>query len=249
MYRRSLLTFLSLAFACPTGFADTFAVTLKAVDADRRPVARADVDLFWLVKDGAMTAAAQKPIVTDAAGKALLMVDRLLMVDLLKQKQAVLVLSADRTRGGIVGLSKDDNGKELTVTLAPTVRVKAKLECKELNFKPERAETRVTAEGFEMYFAEDRSKSPGFEFVLPAGKYLFHSWAQDGLIAERTATVTADRPVYDLGTLDMKASKIAKLKGKKAPDWVITDARGVKADVKLADYKGKWVYLEFWGYW
>jgi len=30
-----------------------------------------------------------------------------------------------------------DNGKELTVTLRLTVRVKAKLECKELNLKPD----------------------------------------------------------------------------------------------------------------
>jgi hypothetical protein len=192
-----------------------------------------------------MTAVAEKPIVTDAAGKALLTgPDRLF-----NDKPTVLVLSADRSQGGIVGVSKEDNGKELTVTLGPTVRVKAKLECKELNLKPEFAETRVTAHGFDMHFAEDRSKSPGFEFVLPAGKYLFHSWAPDGLIAERTVTLTPDRPEYDLGTLDMQASKIARLKGKKAPEWVITDARGVKADVKLADYKGKWVYLEFWGYW
>jgi hypothetical protein len=92
-------------------------------------------------------------------------------------------------------------------------------------------------------------ESAGFEFVLPAGKYLFHSSTLDGLVAERTVTLTADRPEHDLGTIDMKASKIARLKGKLAPEWVVTDARGVKADVKLADYKGKWVYLEFWGYW
>ena len=52
-----------------------------------------------------------------------------------------------------------------------------------------------------------------------------------------------------MGTLDLKASPIAKLKGKPAPGWEITAARGVKPQVKLADYKGKWVYLEFWGFW
>jgi hypothetical protein len=62
-------------------------------------------------------------------------------------------------------------------------------------------------------------------------------------------TLTADRPEHDLGTADMKATPIAKLKGKPFPEWEIADARGVKADVKLSDYKGKWVYIEFWGYW
>jgi hypothetical protein len=66
---------------------------------------------------------------------------------------------------------------------------------------------------------------------------------------KQTMTLAADRPEYDLGILDLKASPIAKLKGKMAPGWDITAARGVKPNVKLSDYKGKWVYLEFWGFW
>jgi hypothetical protein len=29
----------------------------------------------------------------------------------------------------------------------------------------------------------------------------------------------------------------------------VTDARGVKRDVQLSDFKGKWVLIEFWGFW
>jgi hypothetical protein len=79
MYSRLLFTFLSLAIGCSTAFADTFSVTLKAVDRDQKPVANAGVALFWNVKDGAMTpvpsAATGKSVITDAAGKALLVVD------------------------------------------------------------------------------------------------------------------------------------------------------------------------------
>ena len=35
--------------------------------------------------------------------------------------------------------------------------------------------------------------------------------------------------------------------GKEPPPLAITDARGVRKDVKLADYHGKWVLLDFWG--
>ena len=49
--------------------------------------------------------------------------------------------------------------------------------------------------------------------------------------------------------IDMKPTALARMKGKPAPDWIITDARGARRDVKLSDYRGKWVYLEFWGYW
>jgi hypothetical protein len=243
MLYRWLFTLLSLAVACSVGFGESFTVTVKATDADKKPVAKADVALFWNVKDGAMTPAAEKPVVTDADGKAVLRVEDW------NEKRAVLVLSADRKLGGIVGVSKDDDGKEAAVTLGPTTHVKGKLECKELNFKPEWVNTTITADGFRAFFTQDISKSAAFEFVLPAGKYTFHSYGTDVEDFKQTVTFTADQRECDLGVIDMKASPIAKLKGKTPPEWVIADARGVKKDVKLADCKGKWVYVEFWGFW
>lgn len=98
-------------------------------------------------------------------------------------------------------------------------------------------------------FTQDHGESAMFEFVLPAGKYTFGSYGTDIEQIKKTITLNADQPLQDLGTIDCKADAQAKLKGKPAPNWVISDARGVKADAKLSDYKGKWVYLEFWGYW
>src|SRR5271166_190177 len=111
MQQRSLFTLLLAVSTSPAVSADTFSVTLKVVDAQNKPVAMAGVDLFWNVKDGAMTASADKPVLTDAAGKAVLTVDNW------NRKRPVLVFSADRKRGGIVGASKADDGKNLTVQL------------------------------------------------------------------------------------------------------------------------------------
>jgi hypothetical protein len=236
-----------LAVGCPTSFTDTFSVTLKVVDTDKKPIAGADVDLVWRVNDGEMNGAAQKPIVTGADGRARITLEVPFAKSFLGQRRAALVLSSDRRRGGIVGVSLGDNGNELTVTLTPTVRVKAKLDCKDLNFKPEWVTTTVTVDAYRVHFAESRSRSLTFEFVLPAGKYTFRSHAPDVEVAEQTVALAADYPDYDLGTVALKASAIGKLKGKPAPAWAITDARGVNADVKLTDYKGKWVYIKFWG--
>ncbi len=41
----------------------------------------------------------------------------------------------------------------------------------------------------------------------------------------------------------------AQLVGKVAPELRVTEARGAEPTVKLADYRGKWVAIEFWGYW
>ncbi|HEY1860409.1 MAG TPA: hypothetical protein VGG61_08650 [Gemmataceae bacterium] len=243
MSYRWLFAVLSWSIGCSTTFADTFTVTVKVIDADKKPVAKADVALFWNVKDRAMSPAAEKPLVSDADGKAVLRVDDW------NEKRPVLVLSADRTLGGIVGVSKADDGKDVTVALEPTVRVKGKLECKELNTKPEWANTTVTVDGFRAYFTQNITKSAELEFVLPPGKYTLGTYGSDVENIKQTVTLTAARSEYDLGMIDLKASPIAKLKGKTPPDWSIADARGVNPDVKLSDCKGKWVYVEFWGFW
>lgn len=59
----------------------------------------------------------------------------------------------------------------------------------------------------------------------------------------------ADTPVVDLGTIDLRATEIAKHVGKAPPAWNVTDARGVAKSVQLSDYKGKWVIVELWAYW
>jgi hypothetical protein len=234
--------FMLLWLAAYPGVAATFTVTVKAVSADNKPVAKADVALYWRVEE-AMTSTDDRRTVTDESGKAVLQVDDW------NEKRPVLVLSADRKLGGIVGVSNADDGKEVIATLGPTVRVKGKLECSELHSRPSWANTMVTTDGFRAPFAQHMGESAEFDFVLPVGKYAFRSYGTDVEDIKQTVTLAADQPEYDFGTLDLKASPIAKLKGKPAPGWDVTRARGVKPDVKLADYKGKWVYLEFWGFW
>ena len=152
MVNRWLFILLSLAIVCSKSFAGTFTVTLKVVDAGNMPIAKADAALFWDVKDGVMTTQANRAGVTDDSGKAVLRVDDS------DENRAVLVLSAARALGGIVGVSKTNDGKVVTAMLGPTVRVKGKLECKELNSKPEWANTVVTADGFgALPFAEHKT--------------------------------------------------------------------------------------------
>ena len=234
--------FILLWLATVPAFTATFTVTVKVVNASNQPVAKADVGLFWQV-NGGMTPMDGRRAITDENGKAVLRVDDW------NEKRAVLILSADRALGGIVGVSNADDGRELIAVVGPTVRVKGKLECTELNSKPKWANTMVTPDGFRAQVAQDMGESAKFEFILPTGKYAVRSYGSDVEDIKQTITLTTDQSEHDFGTLDMKASPIAKLKGKTAPGWSITAARGVKPNAKLSDYKGRWVYLEFWGFW
>jgi hypothetical protein len=240
---QQLAALLTLAITNATASADTFAVTLKVVDSRNQPVAKAEAATFWDLKDGRMCPRADQCCVTDSAGRAVLRIENG------GNKRAVLVLSADQQLGGLVGLGKYDDGKELTVPLGPTIRVKGRLNCTELKHEPEWANTTVSAEGFRGYFAQDISKAAAVQFVLPAGKYSLRIYGSDIEAVQQMVTLIADHQECDLGTLDLRANSIAKLKGKTAPELTISDARGVKPTAKLSDYKGKWLYLEFWGYW
>ncbi len=243
MRPNSLFTVLAFALACPSAFADTFTVTLRTVDADGKPVAKAEVGMFWQAKDGVMSPGEKTPVVTGADGKAELRVDDW------QEVRPVLVLSADRKLGGMAGVSRADDGKTVTVTLGPTVRLKGKFSCKELGRKPGWTNAMISAEGWRAPFAQNITTAASFDFVLPAGKFKLYCYGSDVLSIDQKLTLTAKDGERDLGTLDMKASPLAKFRGKAPPDWVLSDARGVNKNVKLADYKGKWVYLEFWGFW
>jgi len=238
---RAWLFIIAWVGAISGSFAAFFTVTLNVMDADKKPVSNATAALFWDFENGTMKPRSDRPVTSDARGKAVLEVDDW------NRPRAVMVMSADQKLGGVIAVSNDN--REVTVTLVPTVRVKGKLECKELNFKPAWANTMVIPDGVTSQVMQQMGESAEFDFMLPAGKYTLRSYGTDVEGRKDPITLTADQREHDLGTLDLKPSAIARLKGKPAPGWKVTDARGIKKNSKLSDYKGKWLYLEFWGFW
>jgi hypothetical protein len=77
-------------------------------------------------------------------------------------------------------------------------------------------------------------------------------------------TLDTGRPEVDLGTVELvPARDILVLKeeaqsrgtfgdfrkhyGRRPPRWFVADAKGVAPDVRVEDFKGKWVLIYFWG--
>ena len=240
---RSLMTLLLLVAAGQAASAQTFGVTIKAINAQKQPVPNADVSLSWDANNGVMTPTNPKDVKTNAEGTA-----NIVVADW-KQKRPVMVLSADRTQGGIVGVSKEDADKELVVTLGAMVKVNGTLDSKELGHAPKWANVLVIRDGIRPYFVQYMTKDAKFEFLLPVGKYNLKIYGEDINGLNKPVNLDADRSTHELGNIDLEATPIAKLKGKPLPAFQITDARGVKPDVALSAYKGKWVYIEFWGFW
>ncbi len=112
-----------------------------------------------------------------------------------------------------------------------------------------------------------------FEFHLPPGKYTLQAYSQfaeneqfEGeLIPNKPFVLESGRTDVDLGRLRLaphrryRQSLEAKSKaegswndytkhyGEPSPQWHATDARGVSKDAQVADYRGKWLLIDFWG--
>ena len=128
-----------------------------------------------------------------------------------------------------------------------------------------------------LHFTQCGSVRGEISLLLPPGKYDFdvYSVSPDaGMRAPKEQkddnATAADMPVrgipveiplghaaLDLGVLNVKLPKdkdgiardYSQFYGKEPPELAITDARGVAKKVKLADYRGKWVLLDFWAVW
>ncbi len=216
-------------------------VTVKGrvVDTAGKPVVGADVASFWMADKGKMQP--YNGVTTKDDGQFTLTFTSY------GQVQGFLAADKDRKHGGLCVVDPKDAKKPIEINLAPLVHLHGKFDCKELGKR--QAWTNVYVMSGQSSFLQCSSQEAAFSFYLPPGTYKFWGYGTDIQDYQKEFTAEADKPDLDLKTIDMAATIIARHKGKAPPAWHVTDARGVKKEVKLSDFKGKWVFMEFWGYW
>lgn len=209
----------------------------RVVDGDGKPVKGADIATLWLEgqpvegattgEDGSFELALRTP------GRA----------------TGVLIRNEARTRGVVSYYDPSSFDEERTLKLKPLVKVHGKFSCDELGPPP--MWTNVYANLTPSGVRVDRfsSKEARFEFLLPPGRFELYMYGTDTKTITQSHTIAGDEKVVDLGTIDLPATALAKLYGKKAPEWSVSAARGMTPSAKLSDFRGKHVLLEFWGYW
>jgi thiol-disulfide isomerase/thioredoxin len=92
------------------------------------------------------------------------------------------------------------------------------------------------------------SKNRQFNFLLPPGDYLLHAYGDESFNTDRYLHLDDLASTTKL-EIDLPADSLTGLIGKPAPEL-----RGIKAwkDGKattLAELRGKWVLVDFWGFW
>ncbi len=214
-------------------------ITGRVVDAADKPVAGAEIAPIWVTQKDKMTA--HNGVTSDAEGRFTL------SMEFYVRGRALLAMDKDRKTGGLIVVEPKEAVKPQTIKLAPLVRLHGKFDSKELGKRPKW--TNVYIMSGQARVASCISTEATFSFLLPPGPYKFWGYGTDIQDLKKDITLKVGETDVDLGTIEMQATIIARHMGKAPPAWHVTDARGVKKDVKISDFKGKWVLLEFWGYW
>ena len=240
-------------------------VTGRVVDAAGAPAAGVEVGTIWDYGDGKI-----KPFggaKTDADGKFSF------EAEFYGREGALIAIDADRKTGGLAtvdpakgqnkilqGLNKlvGEPVKPTTIPpvdpveirLGPLVRVHGNFDCPELDKPVGWTNVYMMLAASKTRIAQCSSKESTFDLKLPAGSYLLNGYGSDSVkgMAQKLE-LKADQPDLDLATIHLAASPLGKMYGKEPPPLHITDARGISKDIKLSDFRGKWVIIDFWGYW
>ena len=225
----------------------------RVVDAEGKPVAGVLVGgQVGLDEDSADPAAAprfsMRSVKTDAEGQ--FAIERTFHgapVELIARDEAA-------KRGGFVIVDPKNADQPVEIKIDKLIRLHGLINCQD-------DAKRKVEQSFAILFM---GKKPGsarhgyfasthqrFDMLVPPGDYSLLVGGEGGDYVDviRPITIKPYETDVDLGTIGLPLKAIVKLKGKPAPKLHILDARGVPRTVQVADYKGKWVLLYFWGFW
>lgn len=234
-----IITTVSLILGLPTAkAAEPGEINGQVLDAAGKPVAGVKVSPYWLSDHGRWTTRTGRG--TDAEGK--------FSFELGHVGGRLMTLDETQEHGAIATLDVENAEKPLILKLQPTTLVQAASTNKGLGYEIEQTYVSLSPQGTRMAAASHRG-APSFSLRLPPGDYAMAIGGADCQRISRQVVVSGEEPTMNLGTIDLKPTIIAKHYGKAPPAWHVTDARRVDPGATLADFKGKWVLLEFWGYW
>jgi thiol-disulfide isomerase/thioredoxin len=285
---------LLLVFLSPAKAGESRTTTGRVLDENGNPVQGAAIDEFWRA-NGSAKDQDGKPIdpATEEGNKLFWShvgqmepqgvvrsgSDGRFSFEMPDHSFMLMAMDAQRLRGGLATIPKEDDGAKIEIRLRPLVRVKGTIEGPAPGQKPSwtHVYTQVPEDPTRPLdscrLVSCGSYEANFMMSLPPGRYVLDAYnfrlegkdeRLDGRI-DKEIVLTGDTAEIDLGVIML--SRVTRLNinqkikqsqasgamgdytkryGEKLPAWNIVDARGVSKDVQLADFRGKWVLVDFW---
>jgi thiol-disulfide isomerase/thioredoxin len=232
---------LSASLAAQAGTA--VKITGQIVDAGGKPVAGARISESWSTAEG-KPLETDHPAITDAAGKFSV------EMEFYQRDRALLAFDGTGKLGAVAIVSHKTPEKPLRIQLSPLSELRFRYGSEEPAHPISESFLTLLLTDGTIPLVWGRSRASAYSIKLPAGRYTIRGegggdWYKTDM---REAKLEPGKPL-DVGEIKLPLSTIARLYGQRAPAWHFADVRGVPRDVQPASFKGKWVVLEFWGYW
>ena len=238
--RLGLLTF----FISITVSADAAMIVMvngRVLDEKGNPVAGARIADWWFAEETGVLEPI-KPALSGTDGHFSL------ELEISNRDLAVMAIDANGRVGGVGTVLAKSPEDLLQISLVPLVETRVRYASENADRKLGRTYVTWSVGGEALRIAGARSRTPEFVMKLPPGHYAVRGSDSRHVEEVREFSLEAGKPA-DLGEIKLPLTPQAKLWGKPAPAWHVTDARGVSKDVQPNHFKGKWIVLEFWGYW
>ncbi|MEK7469969.1 MAG: hypothetical protein AAB074_21585 [Planctomycetota bacterium] len=158
----------------------------------------------------------------------------------------VALIAFDEARELGAAVVVGDPASPQPLRLAPLATVSGELACTDASLSPAGA-------SLQWQFGKARAGNLHatelkWSTKLPPGAWNFWVSHRDMETLSKNVEAASGKDL-DLGLLKIAPTALATLMGKEFPAWKISDARGVAKTAQPADYRGKWVLIEFWGFW
>ncbi|HXJ59832.1 MAG TPA: carboxypeptidase-like regulatory domain-containing protein [Verrucomicrobiae bacterium] len=239
---RVLLTFGCLVTCSGSIHAEKLTLSGQVVDEDGQPVVGVEFSRYWLKEKTRWKP--NESFTTDPAGRFVF------KANYEGRPQSWLAMDPSQTRGVLLILRTNRFEAPLRLRLGPLVTLRGELRCTELGRPPRWGSAYLSLPPDQRNLVQDYSDPPRFELKVPAGRYELNAYGSSEVDSvRREILVTARDPVMDLGPIDLAATPIGRHRGKAPPPWHVTAAQGAPRDVQPNDYLGRWLLVEYWGYW
>ncbi|UCD73975.1 MAG: hypothetical protein JSV91_09295 [Phycisphaerales bacterium] len=241
MYRRTLIS-LSLAAAAAWsagGAASGAVVEGRVVDAGGNPVAEVQLSTMWRWTEDLPIAMGD--IAVDEDGKFKFEAgDR-------GRPQFLLAYAEDGDLAGAATVNPEQE-ERVIITLGPSVQVRGRFICSDLGGDAGEFTAYWRCGGHQA--AMSSSENGEVNLKLPPGEWAYRIYGSDVKRSDGTIALDPAKRIHDMGEVDLPGSFIAMNRGLTVEDWTVTDTRGVAKDAaQVRNFKGKWLLVEFWGYW
>jgi hypothetical protein len=170
----------------------------------------------------------------------------------------LFAVDPDQTRGGSVVVNSAAVDSPIQILLVPLVRIRGQVAAAQGDL-PQRTMTMIEPVidpnqqpmSWVPWHLSCGSETGAFIVLVPPGSYHLRSYGIEGneIVTDQsiqTILVPATIPETDVGLVQVRPTRLANLYGQVAPEWKITAAHGIRPDIRLADFCGKWLLMEFW---